>query len=152
MDIHDDKVMVALLPIFSDGMQIDYPHLTLCYAGKKSDLPSSSLDQLAKATASFAVFCRPVTLRTLTKSVFGEGTLDSPKVDVLQFHPNLDLAKMRSMVQEWDVSTFPFNPHMTLGPEGSWQGTPPSMVGFERVAFCVGNERQEFMMSRGALV
>lgn len=151
MDVLNDGVMVALLPIMSDGMQTDFPHLTLVFAGASGDLTPTSLDGLAKAAASFATWCRPITLRVLTKSVFGEGTQDNPKVDVLQFHPNLDLVKMRSLVDDWDVSKFPFRPHMTVGPESSWQGTLPRFVAFDRVAFVNGNDRQEFMMGNSVV-
>lgn len=148
MDGINDKVMVALLPVFSDGMQVDLPHMTLVYAGRTSDLSPSDLDGLSKAASSIAMFSRPVTMRTLTKDVFGEGTEDSPKVDVLRFHPNLDVVKMRGLVDDWDASDFPFRPHMTIGPEGSWMGEIPRIVAFDKVCFAVGTNRQEFQLSR----
>jgi 2'-5' RNA ligase len=148
MDSIDDKVMVALLPIFSDGMNVEFPHLTLVYAGRLEDLSPSDLDGMSKAAASIAMLSRPVTLRTLTKDIFGEGTDDSPKVDVLRFHPNLDLLKMRATLQDWDVSQFQFSPHMTIGPEGSWNGEIPRIVAFDKVCFAKGTERQEFHLSR----
>lgn len=147
MDNVDDPVMVALVPIVSDGIQVDYPHLTLVYAGVASDLTTLSLDGLSKAALDIALLCNPLTLRVLTKDVFGEGTEDNPKVDVFRFHPNLELMKMRAIVEDWNASKFPFNPHITVGPEGSWQGAPPAMVAFDRVVFANGNERQEFNMS-----
>lgn len=147
MEDNSDKVMVALLPIVSDWSQIDFPHLTLAYAGRTADLSTSDLDGLSKATMSIAMLCNPVTLRMLTKDIFGQGTEDSPKVDVLRFHPNLPLTKMRSLVSDWDVSKFAFQPHMVIGPAGTWNGVSPIMVAFDRVAFCVGNDRQEFRMS-----
>lgn len=145
---NDDGVMVALLPIISDWANIDFPHLTLVYAGEKSKLATPTLDGLSKAAYSIAMLGTPVTLRTLTKDVFGDGSDDSPKVDVLRFHPNLDLLKMRAIVEDWNASQFPFNPHLTVGPEGSWNGIAPVMVAFDRVAFCIGDKRQEFHMSR----
>jgi 2'-5' RNA ligase len=146
---NDDKVMVALLPIISDWANIEFPHLTLVYAGKKSELAPSDLDGLSKAALSIAMLGTPITLRTLMKDEFGEGTEDNPKVDVLRFHPNLDLLKMRSIVQDWDASEFPFNPHLTVGPVGTWDfATSPVMVAFDVVCFSVGDERQDFRMSR----
>jgi 2'-5' RNA ligase len=142
-----DGVMVALLPIVSDWAQIEFPHLTLVWAGSASEMQVSAKDELAKAALSLALLSRPVTLRTLTKDVFGDGTADNPKVDVLRFHPNLDLFKMRSILESWNASDFPFNPHVTVGPVGTWNGVSPVMVAFDRVAFCVGDERQEFRMS-----
>lgn len=144
----EDHVMVALLPIFSDGMQVDYPHLTLVYAGKASTQTTQSLDGLAKAAASLAMLCRPITLRTLTKDVFGEGTEENPRVDVFRFHPNLDLLKMRTVVEDWNASQFPFNPHITVGDEGSWVGEVPRMIAFDKVSFAVGKNYQEFQLSR----
>lgn len=148
MDV-EDGVMVALLPIVSDWANVEFPHLTLIYAGKSSELSASHLDGLSKAALSIATLCNPVTLRVLTKDVFGEGTDDNPKVDVLRFHPNLDLLKMRSIVEDWNASKFPFNPHLTVGPEGGWNGVAPVMVAFDRVAYCVGDKRQEFHMAYG---
>ena len=145
---NSDNVMVALLPIISDWANIEFPHLTLVYAGKKSELSPSSIDGLSKAALSIAMLGTPITLRTLTKDVFGQGTDDDPKVDVLRFHPNLDLLKMRSIVEDWDASDFPFNPHLTVGPEGTWKfDASPVMVAFDRVALVIGNESQEFRMS-----
>jgi 2'-5' RNA ligase len=145
----DDLVMVALIPFNTDLMKVTYPHLTLVFAGKASDLSPSDLDGLAKAASSIAMFSRPVTLRTLTKDVFGQGTIDDPKVDVLRFHPNLELLKMRSVVEDWNASQFPFNPHVTVGPEGSWMAELPSFVAFHKVAFCVGADHQDFLFSGG---
>ena len=147
---YEDDVMVALLPIHTDWANIEFPHLTLVYAGKKKDMSPSSLDGLSKAALSIAMLGTPVTLRTLMKDVFGNGTADSPKMDVLRFHPNLDLLKMRSLVQDWDASEHPFNPHLTVGPVGTWDfSSSPVMVAFDVVCLAVGNERQEFRMSRG---
>lgn len=146
---NDDPVMVALLPIMSDWANIDFPHLTLVYAGKKSELSPSNLDGLSKAALSIAMLGTPITLRTLMKDVYGEGTTDNPKVDVLRFHPNLDLLKMRAVVADWDASKFPFNPHLTVGPEGTWKfESSPVMIAFDVVCFSIGDERQEFRMSR----
>jgi len=145
---NDDKVMVALLPIISDWANIQLPHLTLVYAGKKTDLSASDMDGLSKAALSIATLCAPITLRTLVKDVFGEGTDDNPKVDVLRFHPNLELIKMRSLIQDWDASDFPFIPHLTVGPEGTWNAdSSPVMVAFDKVAICTGDECQAFQLA-----
>lgn len=146
MPDNDDSVMVALLPVVSDWADVDYPHLTLVYAGEASKLTAASLDGLSKAALSIALLSRPITLRTLTKDVFGDGSDGNPKVDVLRFHPNLELLKMRTIVEDWNASQFQFNPHITVAPEGSFQGEIPSWVAFDRVAFVNGSERQEFRM------
>lgn len=146
MPDNDDLVMVALIPIGPEWPDVEYPHLTLCYAGSASDLSVADLDGLSKAALSIGLMSRPLTLRVLTKDVYGEGTEDNPKVDVFRFHPNVELSKMRMAVEDWNASKFPFNPHMTVGPEGSFKGRIPSWVAFDRVAFCKGQERQEFQM------
>lgn len=148
----DDQVMVALLPVVTDLMKVTYPHLTLVYAGLASDLSPSDLGGLGKAASTIAMMGRPLTLRTLTKDVFGDGTVDNPKVDVLRFHPNLDLIKMRSIVEDWNASSFPFNPHVTVGPEGSWMADLPPFVAFDKVSFAVGDNHQEFLFSGGGFV
>lgn len=151
MQNFDDKVMVALLPTESSMWgQVDLPHLTLVYAGSKQDLSMLSLDGLSKAALAIALMNNPVTLSVLTKDVFGDGTEDSPKVDVLRFHTTLGLIRMREIVQDWNVSKHPFAPHMTVGPEGSWVNEVPRIVNFDRVAFVNGSQRQEFRMSRSA--
>lgn len=149
MQGNDDGVTVALLPIISDWSQVEFPHLTLVFAGPASEISAPDKDALSKTALSIAMLFRPVTLRTLTKDVFGEGTPENPKVDVLRFHPHLDLIKMRSMVEGWNKSSFPFNPHVTVGPVGTWNGVSPVMVAFDRVTFSVGDEHQEFRMSSG---
>src|SRR5688500_9807292 len=140
-------VMVALLPSYFDWPNVEFPHLTLVYAGEKSDVSASDLDSLSKATLSIALLSTPITLRTLTKDVYGEGTDDNPKVDVLRFHPNVDLLRMRAIVEDWNASKFPFSPHLTVGPEGTWNGVAPMMVAFDKVAFVVDGESQEFHLA-----
>lgn len=147
MQGYDDGVMVALLPTFSERAQVELPHMTLVYAGRKSELSSQSINALGKAASSIAMFTRPVTMRTLTKDVFGDGSGGNPKVDVLRFHPNLEVVKMRDSLQDWDTSKFPFRPHMTVGPEGSWQEEIPRFVAFDKVCFVVGDDKQEFHMN-----
>lgn len=144
---NNDGVMVALLPIMSDWANVDFPHLTLAYAGKASELSALDRDGMAKAALSIALLCPPVTMRILTKDVYGDGSDGNPKVDVVRFHPNSDLLKMREIVEEWDESKFTFHPHLTVGPEGTWNGILPMMVAFDRVCFCVGDQRQEFHLT-----
>jgi 2'-5' RNA ligase len=145
----NDKVMVALLPgpewARPDG---ELSHLTLVYAGKQDDNTLLSLDALSKMALSLALQNSPVVLPVLTKDVFGDGTDDSPKVDVIRFHTTLGLIRMREALQSWNASQHPFTPHMTVGPEGSWQGDLPFSITFDRVAFCNGDQHQEFRMKR----
>jgi len=143
----NDKVMVALLPgpnmVRADG---ELPHLTLVYAGSQDANTHMSLDGLSKMALSLALQNAPINLPVLTKDVFGEGTDDSPKVDVIRFHTTLGLIRMREAVQSWNASKHPFVPHMTIGPEGSWQGDLPFSVTFDRVGFFNGDQHQEFRM------
>jgi 2'-5' RNA ligase len=145
----NDSVMVALLPgpnvVRADG---ELPHLTLVYAGKQDTNSHMSLDALSKVALSLALQNAPVTLPVLTKDVFGDGTDGDPKVDVIRFHTTLGLIRMREAVQSWNASQHPFTPHMAVGPEGSWQGDLPFSVTFDQVAFCNGDQHQEFRMRR----
>jgi 2'-5' RNA ligase len=126
------------------------PHLTLVYAGRQSENDALALDGLSKTALSIALMNNPITLPTLTMDVFGDGTADQPKVDVIRFHTTLPLIKMREAVQSWNASKHMFNPHMTIGPEGSWLDAVPTSVSFDRVAFCNGDQKQEFRMNRSS--
>lgn len=138
----DDGVMIALLPMTDDWCKIDLPHMTLVYAGLKSDLQPNAFNELAKDAASIAMLSRNITLRVTGVEVFG----DVEKVDVLRLQPTSELLAMRRMVEDWNASKHDFNPHCTIGPQGTYLPDVPRYIAFNRVYVGYGNENLTFLM------
>jgi 2'-5' RNA ligase len=139
MDAFETSVMIALLPTTSEWCQIDLPHMTLVYAGEIPDLKPTVHNDLAKATIALAMACHPVTVDVLGRDVFGDN--DQDQVEVLLLNPSPELVAMRSMVQLWDVSEHPFNPHVTIGPVGIIVKNIPSTITFDRIMVGWGNDQ-----------
>lgn len=138
-----DGVMVAFLPTYSDWCKQELPHMTLVYAGVKDDLQPSDFNTLAKDAASLAMLTRSFGLRVTGVEVFG----DEEKVDVLRFQPTSELLAMRRFVDHWNRSEHPFNPHATIGPQGSSYGIDvPGVVGFDRILVGWGDESLTFLL------
>lgn len=144
-----DSVMIALLPIVSDWCHIELPHLTLVYAGEKDKLQASDFNAIAKDACSLAALSRPITLQVLNKEVFGNWT-DDPldQVDVYRLRNSPELMAMRHLVEKWNASEFPFNPHVTIGPTGTIVETPPRYIAFDRVLVGWGKEYLTFLLNR----
>lgn len=149
MDTYEDGasegVMIALLPTNSEWCHIELPHMTLVYAGKKKDLGPVDFSELAKDAAMLASISSPIGLRVLQREVFGE---DDEKVDVFRLQPTPELWAMRRAVEDWNKSEFPFNPHVTIGPVGSFVEFPPRYLSFDRVAVGWGGEYLTFWLKR----
>lgn len=141
---NSDSVMIALLPITSDWCRIELPHLTLVYAGLKSDLQPTIFNELAKDAAMLAMLSRTITLRVTGVELFGRG--DEPKVDVLRLQPSPELLAMRRTVEKWNASEFPFNPHCTIGPPGTFIDWPRYLA-FNRIMVGWGKESLVFSMN-----
>jgi 2'-5' RNA ligase len=114
------SAMIALLPITTDWCQIKLPHMTLVYAGETDKLKPTDFNELAKDACSIAMLSRSITLEVIGKEVFGNWT-DNPadQVDVFRLRPTSELMAMRRMVDQWNASEHPFNPHVTIGPTGT---------------------------------
>ena len=76
-------VMVALLPEMAEWSNMEFPHLTLVYAGSKEEISLAQFNQMAKDAASLAMISRPLGLRVLGVDIFGE-PLERVKVLRLQ--------------------------------------------------------------------
>ncbi len=139
---YSDSVMIALLPTTDKWCKIDLPHLTLVYAGKKDDLKSTAFNELAKDAASLAVLSGPLFLKVLGKEVFGDS---EDKVDVFRLKPTPELLAMRRVVEHWNASEHPFNPHVTIGPEGSVV-EDPMYIAFNRILVEWGNDSLTFWL------
>lgn len=144
MDDYRNSVMVALLPMFAPWAKVALPHLTLAYVGEKSDLKPTEFNHLAKATADIAMSHRPIQLLVSGYDRFGE---EPAKVDVVKLRPTPELMAIHRRVASWDMgSTFPFNPHVTVGPVGSLDGSVPPVILFDRVMVCWGEEELNFWL------
>lgn len=143
---NEPSVMIALLPITSDWCRIELPHLTLVYAGPVKDQKPAAFNELAKDASLLATLSRPLTLRTNGTDVFGGRGYDE-QVDVIRLKPTPELMAMRRVVDHWDASEYPFNPHVTIGPVG--QGLPdiPSHIAFNKLCVGWGDEYLHFAMS-----
>lgn len=134
---YPDSVMIALLPTTIDWCKIALPHLTLVYAGLIEDLKPSAHNALAKEGLALAMTCSPLTLGVEGADVFGDD--EEGKVDVIRLSPSPQLLAMRSVVEDWNASKHPFNPHVTVGPEGSISPDLPSELTFDRLLVAWGN-------------
>lgn len=142
-----EGVMIAFLPMTTDWCKIELPHMTLVYAGKKSDLKPTDFNNLAKDAASLASLATPFYLRVVAKEVFGD---PGQQVDAFRLQPTTELWAMRRMVEGWNKSQHPFNPHVTIGPIGSMIDMVPRAIGFNRVFVGWGDESLTFNLTRGA--
>lgn len=145
MNNYKNSVMVALLPIVADWAKTPLPHLTLVYVGETENLRPTDFNELAKTAASIAMVHRPIMLRTINHHIFG----DYPdKVDVFTLRANPELMDMRKRLAIWDASKFPFKPHVTVGPEGSFvEGMEiPPAIAFDRLLVAWGEEHITFWL------
>lgn len=137
-----EGVMIALLPSNAEWCKVEPPHMTLVYAGVKSDLDTNAFGELAKDTAMLASLSRPVGLRVLAKEPFGA----NGEVDAFRLQPTTELWAMRRAVEKWNKSEHPFNPHVTIGPTGTFVETVPPGIYFDRLYLGWGDESLTFWL------
>ena len=142
-DEHSMSVMVALLPTTTEWSKLSLPHLTVVYAGEKPELKPTDFNYLAKRLSDVASEHYYVELAVNGLDVFGP---EGDQVEVLKLRPNPELMAIRQRVVSWDKSTFPFTPHCTIGPIGSFVlGTEiPQTIVFDRIALVWGEEAITF--------
>lgn len=140
MDQFQESVMIALLPTTSEWCHIDLPHMTLVYVGEIPDLPPTLHNVIAKQILSIALACSTLTLDVLGLELFG----DNKDTEVFTLGTNPQLLAMRAMVEQWNASEYEFNPHVTIGPIGSFAGNQPMSITFDRVAVSWGEDLLEF--------
>lgn len=144
MEDYSGSVMIALLPITSDWCKIELPHLTLVYCGETKDLNPTDFNDIAKDASMLATLSTPLTLRVMGVELFGRG--DEEKVDVLRLQATPDLMAMRRAVEKWNSSEYPFKPHCTIGPQGSFID-PPRYLAFNRILVGWGEETITFSIN-----
>lgn len=144
MEDHSESAMIALLPVSTEWCKIDLPHMTLVYAGEIPDLPEGTFNELAKAASSISMLAPPISLAVTGVEVFG----DEEKVDVLRLETTPELLAMRKIVEPWNRSTYPFNPHCMIGPVGSLDQVAPTRLGFNRIYVGWGEQNLTFNLRR----
>lgn len=144
MNDYPDSVMIALLPTTDDWCKIPLPHLTLVYAGEIDLLKSTAHNVMAKECLSLAMACKTLTLGVEGVDEFGDD-IDG-KVDVLRLSATPQLLAMRAVVEDWNASEHPFNPHVTVGPVGSLTGDLPNSLTFDRILLAWGTDHLIYHM------
>lgn len=144
MDDFSESVMIVLLPTTIDWCKIELPHMTLVYAGEKKDLPQSAFNELAKDASTIAMLSGPLLLKVTGVSVFG----DEDKVNVLNLALSSELLAMRRIVDSWNASEFPFNPHATIGPVNEFVENVPMVLRFDRIMVGWGKDQLTFWLKR----
>lgn len=139
----NEGVMIAFLPTTSSWCNIDLPHMTLVYAGKISDLKPGDFNSLAKDAASLSMLTNPFSAEVEKIDTFGE---PHEQVHVLKFWMTPELQALRSYVERWNKSQYPFNPHATIGPANEPLGPTPHSVFFNRIMVGWGDERMTFKL------
>lgn len=150
-----DGVMIALLPTSSDWTKLDLPHLTLVYAGAKTDLKPTDFNNLAKDAASLAALSNTIRLTVVGPEPFGP---PGDQVNAFRLNPTTQLWAMRRFVEKWNKSEYPFSPHVTIGPLNPAQSISPSYVqevpysiAFDRVYLGWGDDSLTFYMNSGGM-
>ena len=138
--------MIAYLPVNTEWARQPLPHLTLVYCGTIDDLSPTAKNRLAKDAISAGMMTGPITLEVTGVDTFGD---DFEKVDVIKLFPTSRLLTARKIVESWNASEHPFNPHTTIGPVGSANEVViPPVVFFDRIMVGWGDERMVFQLSR----
>lgn len=138
-----DGVMLAFIPRDDEWTKVDYPHMTLVYAGTKSDLTPSDFSALAKDAATVALLLHPFALRSLGPAVFGD---PGEQVNVLRLRPTPELLAARQIVERWNASKHDFNPHVTVGSTMLFPDTAPFSIYFDRLVLAWGDEKIIFSL------
>jgi 2'-5' RNA ligase len=139
-----EGVMIALLPSSSEWCKIELPHLTLVYAGSKNDLRPTDFNELAKDAAMLAALSFGIGLRVIAQEPFGT----NGEVTAFRLQPTTELWAMRRAVEHWNKSEHPFNPHVTIGPVGTFVEVVPRAIYFDRVYVGWGEESLTFFLRR----
>ena len=145
MDTIQDDGMVALLPQTSEWSKIDPPHTTLIYLGKIKELDPAVKEELVKLVSSLAILTNPFPAKIIMQELFGQ----EEKVEVFRLVNVPELSSLRNVLETWDDSEFPvFQPHATIGPEGTKVENPPLFLLFDRIMLGWGEERLVFWLRR----
>lgn len=146
MDEFSSSVMIALLPTEASWCKQDCPHLTLVYAGEIPDLKIGTFNELAKDASTLAMLSNSLRLKVVGMDVFGDDA--EGRVNVLRLQPSSELLAMRRVVEHWNASEHPFNPHVTVGPVNVGVDIVPDSIGFDQLMVGWGDDKVTFRLKR----
>ena len=134
MSKYNDDVMVALLPVETQWCKLPLPHLTIVYAGLITNIQPYEKNELLKAALMVAKTTRPIELNVLSLTVFGD-------FDVLTVDQTPTATQIRTTFSPWNASDFrDWKPHVSAGPAGSFSGTMPHKLHFDRILVAWGDD------------
>lgn len=159
----NDTSMIAFLPSNGNWAKQDFPHLTLVYGGPITGRDQREFNAMGKDGISAARITGSFSLNVTGVETLGDA---GEEVDVLMVYPTPQLLVARQITEKWNKSEFTeFLPHVSIGPAGSAyaQQTPinidemnysdrrrdilPSVIHFDRLAICWGNDRLIFNLN-----
>lgn len=145
MDPNENNVIVALIPQNDEWCKIEPAHMTMVFVGLKENLKPNIFNSLAKDVASIAMLSNPIMAKVIGKDILG----DNERVDVMLISPTPEILAIRNMLEDWDVSDFPsFNPHVTIGPVGTFIDNMPMYLVFDRIMILWGTDRLTFWLRK----
>lgn len=152
MDQTETSVIVALIPQDDSWCKIDPAHMTMVYVGETTDLKVNRFNELVKDVASIALLTNPIMAKVIGPDVMG----NDERVDVFRISPTPEILAIRRMLNEWNNGDFPdFEPHVTIGPEGSyspeWSSQSiayPMYMLFDRIMLLWGKDRITFWLKK----
>lgn len=153
MDENSKTAMIALLPTHDEWCKIDLPHLTLVFAGDIKELKPSDINEMTKdASLLTTLVSDGISLSVIGVETFG-GNHGFDPVYALKFRPNPELLAMRKIVEKWNKSQYPFNPHSTIGPATQRvnEDLMPRLVRFDRVLVQMGDDSLVFNFKKADL-
>lgn len=149
MDAADESVsnsiMIALLPTTAEWCRFALPHMTLVYGGDKSKRKPQEFNDIAKDASMLSMLSRQISVRVIGKEVFGP---PEEQVDVFRLEATSEVLALRRTVERWNASEFPFNPHVTIGPVGSFIEEVPRYIIFNRIMVGWGDESLIFWLKQ----
>lgn len=141
----NNSIMIAYLPTNTDWCKQDLPHMTLVYCGTTDQMKPGDQNALMKDALSAGAITSAFASIVTGLDTFGEG---GDKVDVLTLYPSPELLRARQLVERWNASQFKdFAPHATIGPEGSFSGTFPTVLYFDRIMVGWGDQQTIFPLN-----
>lgn len=139
-----DGVMIALLPTTDEWCNIDFPHMTLVFAGQVEEHPPTDFNRIAKDAASIAMMVRQFTIPVMKVGPMGP---PEDQVAALLFRKTPELEAMRNFVEGWNRSEYhEFVPHTTIGQYPINPDNLPKYLSFNRIVAAWGDERLIFWL------
>jgi hypothetical protein len=122
--------------------------MTMIYAGETTDLKVNRFNELAKDVASISMLTNPIMAKVIGPDVMGD---DEP-VDVFRISSTPEILAVRRMLEDWHTGEFTdFEPHVTIGPQGSWSNQDfsyPMYLCFDRIMLLWGKDRLTFWLKK----